>query len=122
MNRFLTSKEKFYEFLESGWTGRKDDEANKDESPEEPEQKKIKLDNDGDNKEKKKMRGQNKSRPHMKPQSYEDRRLCTSIIQVMTQTHLFNVLLRVNMKSLLFTCPSGARNQMCVRREVSLHS
>lgn len=95
MNRFLTSKEKFYEFLESGWTGRKDDEANKVESPEEPEQKKIKLDNDGNNKEKKKMRGQNKSRPHMKPQSYEDRRLCTSIIQVMTQTHLFNVFLSV---------------------------
>lgn len=85
MNRFLTSKENFYEFLESGWTGRKDDEANKEEPSEEPEQKRMKLDKDEDKKEKKKMRGQNKSRPHTKPQSYEDRRLCSSIIQVSTQ-------------------------------------
>ncbi|KAI7798545.1 tRNA-dihydrouridine(47) synthase [NAD(P)(+)]-like [Triplophysa rosa] len=75
--QFLTSKENFYEFLESGWTGRKDDEANK----EEPEQKRMKLDKDGDKQEKRKMRGQNKSRPHTKPQSYEDKRLCPSIIQ-----------------------------------------
>lgn len=85
--RFLTTKETFHAFLESGRPGQKSEEAERDSG--EPEQKRIRLDSDGaqeepDKKEKKKkMRGQNKSRPHMKPQSYEDRRLCPSIIQVL---------------------------------------
>lgn len=86
--RFLTTKEKFHAFLESGRPGQKSEEAERDSG--EPEQKRIRLDSDGaqeepdKNEKKKKMRGQNKSRPHMKPQSYEDRRLCPSIIQVLT--------------------------------------
>ncbi|XP_073714786.1 tRNA-dihydrouridine(47) synthase [NAD(P)(+)]-like isoform X3 [Misgurnus anguillicaudatus] len=81
--QFLTSKEKFHEFLESGRSGEKGDGPDKDpeEPSEEPEKKRMKLDNDGDRKEKKRMRGQNKCRPHVKPQSYEDKRLCPSIIQ-----------------------------------------
>ncbi|XP_048059363.1 tRNA-dihydrouridine(47) synthase [NAD(P)(+)]-like isoform X2 [Megalobrama amblycephala] len=83
--QFLTTKEKFHAFLESGRPGQKSEEAERDSG--EPEQKRIRLDSDGaqeepdKNEKKKKMRGQNKSRPHMKPQSYEDRRLCPSIIQ-----------------------------------------
>ncbi|XP_067267440.1 tRNA-dihydrouridine(47) synthase [NAD(P)(+)]-like [Chanodichthys erythropterus] len=82
---FLTTKEKFHAFLESGRPGQKSEDAERDSG--EPEQKRIRLDSDGaqeepdKNEKKKKMRGQNKSRPHMKPQSYEDRRLCPSIIQ-----------------------------------------
>lgn len=83
--QFLTTKENFYAFLESGRPGQKSDDAERDSG--EPEQKRIRLDSDGaqeepDKKEKKKkMRGQNKSRPHMKPNSYEERRLCPSIVQ-----------------------------------------
>ncbi|XP_050992736.1 tRNA-dihydrouridine(47) synthase [NAD(P)(+)]-like [Labeo rohita] len=81
--QFLTTKEKFHEFLESGRPHQSSDEPDKEseEPSEEPEQKKMKLDSDGDKKDKKRMRGQNKSRPHMKPHSYEERRLCSSIIQ-----------------------------------------
>ncbi|RXN22468.1 tRNA-dihydrouridine(47) synthase [NAD(P)(+)]-like protein [Labeo rohita] len=81
--QFLTTKEKFHEFLESGRPRQSSDEPDKEseEPSEEPEQKKMKLDSDGDKKDKKRMRGQNKSRPHMKPHSYEERRLCSSIIQ-----------------------------------------
>ncbi|XP_067282104.1 tRNA-dihydrouridine(47) synthase [NAD(P)(+)]-like isoform X3 [Pseudorasbora parva] len=82
--QFLTTKEKFHQFLDSGRPGQKSDDAEPDSG--EPEQKRIRLDSDGaqeepDKKEKKKMRGQNKSRPRMKPQSYEERRLCPSIVQ-----------------------------------------
>lgn len=84
-SRFLTTKEKFHAFLDSGRPGQKSDDADRDSG--EPEQKRIRLDDEGapeepDKKEKKRMRGQNKSRPRMKPQSYEGRRLCPSIIQV----------------------------------------
>uniref|UniRef100_A0A8C8F6C1 tRNA-dihydrouridine(47) synthase [NAD(P)(+)] n=1 Tax=Oncorhynchus tshawytscha TaxID=74940 RepID=A0A8C8F6C1_ONCTS len=61
--RFLTTKEKFHELLDSG----------------------VKLDPDEQERtrkrDSKRMRGQNKSRPHMKPTSYDNRRLCPSIIQ-----------------------------------------
>uniref|UniRef100_A0A671P880 tRNA-dihydrouridine(47) synthase [NAD(P)(+)] n=1 Tax=Sinocyclocheilus anshuiensis TaxID=1608454 RepID=A0A671P880_9TELE len=79
--QFLTTKEKFHEFLASGRLRQSTDEADGDsEEPSgEPEQKRVRLDSDGD--KKKKKRGQNKSRPHVKPQSYEDRRLCPSIVQ-----------------------------------------
>lgn len=81
--QFLTTKEKFHEFLASGRPGQSRDEpdADSEEPSGEPEQKRVRLDSDGDKRDKKKMRGQNKSRPHVKPQSYEDRRLCPSIVQ-----------------------------------------
>ncbi|XP_077086294.1 tRNA-dihydrouridine(47) synthase [NAD(P)(+)]-like isoform X2 [Siphateles boraxobius] len=96
--QFLTTKEKFHAFLDSGRPGQKSEDADRDPGePEqksedadpdsgEPEQKRIRLDSEGapeepDKKEKKRMRGQNKNRPRMKPQSYEGRRLCPSIIQ-----------------------------------------
>ena len=76
--------------MDSGWKGGKKDtnEATGpvEEKTEEPEEKRIKLDNkvqqEEDKQNKKRIRGQNKSRPHKKPQSYDDRRLCPSIIQV----------------------------------------
>ncbi|XDV33469.1 hypothetical protein PO909_003871 [Leuciscus waleckii] len=84
--QFLTSKEKFHAFLDSGRPGQKSEDAEQDSG--EPEQKRIRLDSEGAPEEpekkeekKKRMRGQNKSRPRMKPQSYEGRRLCPSIIQ-----------------------------------------
>uniref|UniRef100_A0A8C1V1G8 tRNA-dihydrouridine(47) synthase [NAD(P)(+)] n=1 Tax=Cyprinus carpio TaxID=7962 RepID=A0A8C1V1G8_CYPCA len=82
LTRFLTTKEKFHEFLASARPRASRDEADGDpEEPSgEPEQKRVKLDRDAEQK-KKKMRGQNKSRPHIKPQSYEERRLCPSIVQ-----------------------------------------
>ncbi|XP_012688386.2 tRNA-dihydrouridine(47) synthase [NAD(P)(+)]-like isoform X2 [Clupea harengus] len=87
--QYLTSKEKFHELVDSGWKGGKKDtnEATGpvEEKTEEPEEKRIKLDNkvqqEEDKQNKKRIRGQNKSRPHKKPQSYDDRRLCPSIIQ-----------------------------------------
>ncbi|XP_059364883.1 tRNA-dihydrouridine(47) synthase [NAD(P)(+)]-like [Carassius carassius] len=82
--QFLTTKDKFHEFLASGRPRPSRDEADGDsEEPSgEPEKKRVKLDRDEDEKKKKKkMRGQNKSRPHIKPQSYEERRLCPSIVQ-----------------------------------------
>ncbi|XP_056116226.1 tRNA-dihydrouridine(47) synthase [NAD(P)(+)]-like [Rhinichthys klamathensis goyatoka] len=82
--QFLTTKEQFHAFLDSGRPGQKSEDADGDSG--EPEQKRIRLDSEAapeepDKKDKKRMRGQNKSRPRMKPQSYEGRRLCPSIIQ-----------------------------------------
>lgn len=52
---------------------------------EEPQKKKMKVDPDEQERtgkqDSKRMREQDKSRPHMKPTSYENR-LCPSIIQV----------------------------------------
>ncbi|XP_076157763.1 tRNA-dihydrouridine(47) synthase [NAD(P)(+)]-like [Alosa pseudoharengus] len=88
--QYLTTKEKFHEHVDSGWKGVKGKEENEatgqvEEKTGEPEEKKIKLDNGAQEEEdkhnKKKFRGQNKSRPHKKPQSFDDRRLCPSIIQ-----------------------------------------
>ncbi|KAL2080290.1 hypothetical protein ACEWY4_024083 [Coilia grayii] len=88
--QYLTSKEKFHEFVDSGLEGGKGKDSSEAESAAEeatgePEEKRIKLDNgaqpEDDKYDKKKFRGQNKSRPHMKPQKYDDRRLCPSIIQ-----------------------------------------
>uniref|UniRef100_A0AAR2KA37 tRNA-dihydrouridine(47) synthase [NAD(P)(+)] n=1 Tax=Pygocentrus nattereri TaxID=42514 RepID=A0AAR2KA37_PYGNA len=89
--------EKFHEFLAAGLKDQKGDgeesaEASTDgdngtaeEPTGEPESKKRKADDEAqaeDNKQdKKKMKGQNKSRPHMKPHSYDDRRLCPSLVQ-----------------------------------------
>uniref|UniRef100_UPI001EAE9DA6 tRNA-dihydrouridine(47) synthase [NAD(P)(+)]-like n=1 Tax=Oncorhynchus gorbuscha TaxID=8017 RepID=UPI001EAE9DA6 len=91
--QFLTTKEKFHELLDSRGKGPNDDKASDDAAPketaedslEEPQEKKIKVDPDEqerkEKRDRKRMRGQNKSRPHMKPTSYDNRRLCPSIIQ-----------------------------------------
>uniref|UniRef100_A0A8C8F7F3 tRNA-dihydrouridine(47) synthase [NAD(P)(+)] n=1 Tax=Oncorhynchus tshawytscha TaxID=74940 RepID=A0A8C8F7F3_ONCTS len=91
--RFLTTKEKFHELLDSGVKCPNDDKASDNAVPkettedslEEPQEKKFKVDPDEQERtrkrDSKRMRGQNKSRPHMKPTSYDNRRLCPSIIQ-----------------------------------------
>ncbi|XP_057684030.1 tRNA-dihydrouridine(47) synthase [NAD(P)(+)]-like [Corythoichthys intestinalis] len=80
---FITSKDKFHEFLDSEWQSFKGVE--KKESTEEPERKKVKLDAEeldkGTKPDGKRLRGQNKSRPHKKPTSYDEKRLCGSVIQ-----------------------------------------
>lgn len=57
-----------------------------EEPSEEPEIKRVKLDaeeiNKGGKPSGKRQRGQNKSRPHKKPTSYDEKRLCASVIQV----------------------------------------
>uniref|UniRef100_A0A672Z7Q2 tRNA-dihydrouridine(47) synthase [NAD(P)(+)] n=1 Tax=Sphaeramia orbicularis TaxID=375764 RepID=A0A672Z7Q2_9TELE len=79
--RFLTTKERFHEFVDSEWQGSKGEKVSNDE----PEAKKVKLDVDERNKSRKqdnkRLRGQNKSRPHTKPTTYDERRLCLSVIQ-----------------------------------------
>uniref|UniRef100_A0A3P8YEH7 tRNA-dihydrouridine(47) synthase [NAD(P)(+)] n=1 Tax=Esox lucius TaxID=8010 RepID=A0A3P8YEH7_ESOLU len=91
--QFLTTKEQFHALLDSGEKclhGEKasDDTGQKEtaeDSFEEPQEKKLKVDPDEQERtgkqDSKRMRGQNKSRPHMKPTSYDTRRLCPSIIQ-----------------------------------------
>ena len=83
--RFLTTKEKFHELLDSGGKGPNDDKASDDAAPketaedslEEPQEKKFKVDPDEQERtgkqDSKRMRGQDKSRPHMKPTSNENR-------------------------------------------------
>ncbi|XP_019719013.1 tRNA-dihydrouridine(47) synthase [NAD(P)(+)]-like isoform X2 [Hippocampus comes] len=83
---FITSKEKFHDFLDSEWQSSKGGENKLSEDPsEEPEIKRVKLDaeeiNKGGKSSGKRLRGQNKSRPHKKPTSYDEKRLCASVIQ-----------------------------------------
>lgn len=92
-HEFLTTKEKFHEFVDSEWKDSKggkttDNEDIKDttETPaKEPEPKKLKLDpeesNNAGKPDSKRLRGQNKSRPHTKPTTYDEKRLCLSVIQ-----------------------------------------
>ena len=91
--RFIRTKENFHGYLDSNGRGPKrgkevsENDACEEttEAPlEEPDVKKLKL-GDGDKVVKpdgKRMRGQNKSRPHIKPNSYDKARLCTPVIQV----------------------------------------
>ncbi|XP_072529472.1 tRNA-dihydrouridine(47) synthase [NAD(P)(+)]-like [Salminus brasiliensis] len=93
--QYITTRERFHEFLAAGSKGQKDDGEECAETSaegangtlEEPsggsESKKRKADEEAEagKRDRKKMKGQNKSRPHMKPHSYEDRRLCPSVIQ-----------------------------------------
>ncbi|XP_039677031.1 tRNA-dihydrouridine(47) synthase [NAD(P)(+)]-like [Perca fluviatilis] len=91
--QFLTTKEKFHAFVDSEWQGSKGEKASENnrveetnETPvEEPETKKLKLDaeeqNKGGNPDRKRLRGQNKSRPHTKPTAYDEKRLCLSVLQ-----------------------------------------
>uniref|UniRef100_A0A4W6CDY9 tRNA-dihydrouridine(47) synthase [NAD(P)(+)] n=1 Tax=Lates calcarifer TaxID=8187 RepID=A0A4W6CDY9_LATCA len=90
---FLTTKEKFHGFVDSEWQGSKGEQASdngtveetKEACVEEPEAKKLKLDPEertkGWKQDGKRLRGQNKSRPHTKPTTYDEKRLCLSVIQ-----------------------------------------
>ncbi|XP_028252977.1 tRNA-dihydrouridine(47) synthase [NAD(P)(+)]-like [Parambassis ranga] len=91
---FLTTKENFHGFIDSEWQSSKEDKSvNKEtaeeipeEVPEEePEPKKLKLDSEdryhGGKPDGKRLRGQNKSRPHTKPTAYDEKRLCLSVLQ-----------------------------------------
>ncbi|XP_030596245.1 tRNA-dihydrouridine(47) synthase [NAD(P)(+)]-like isoform X1 [Archocentrus centrarchus] len=85
---FLTTKEEFHGFIDAEWQGSKGDKASesdmvnetKETSLEEPETKKLKLSPE-DKPDGKRLRGQNKSRPHIKPTTYDEKRLCLSVIQ-----------------------------------------
>ncbi|XP_028672949.1 tRNA-dihydrouridine(47) synthase [NAD(P)(+)]-like [Erpetoichthys calabaricus] len=99
--QFVTTKEKFHEFIDCA--GKHSDKSVENESTtnqdssihetDEPECKRIKLDegqednlkSKSDDKvkdnQKKKLRGQNKSRPHVKPNCYDDKKLCPSVTQ-----------------------------------------
>ncbi|KAK9526751.1 hypothetical protein VZT92_015434 [Zoarces viviparus] len=91
--QFLTTKEKFHVFVDSEWRGPKGEKASDGDkveeteaaSVEEPDTKKLKLDPEEGNKsgkpDGKRIRGQNKSRPHTKPTAYDEKRLCPSVIQ-----------------------------------------
>ncbi|XP_014906127.1 tRNA-dihydrouridine(47) synthase [NAD(P)(+)]-like [Poecilia latipinna] len=90
---FITTKDAFHGFLDSEWQGSKGEKASENETPQEkkdpsvdePECKKSKLDHEDvkktEKQDKKRFRGQNKSRPHIKPTTYEEKRLCLSVIQ-----------------------------------------
>ncbi|XP_061616959.1 tRNA-dihydrouridine(47) synthase [NAD(P)(+)]-like isoform X2 [Phyllopteryx taeniolatus] len=83
---FITSKDKFHEFLDSEGQSLKGGENKASEVPaEEPIRKKTKLDTEEIDKsakpDGKRLRGQNKSRPHKKPTSYDEKRLCASVIR-----------------------------------------
>ncbi|GLD59173.1 tRNA-dihydrouridine(47) synthase [NAD(P)(+)] [Lates japonicus] len=90
---FLTTKEKFHGFVDSEWQGSKGEQASdngtveetKEACVEEPEAKKLKLDPEertkGWKQDRKRLRGQNKSRPHTKPTTYDEKRLCLSVVQ-----------------------------------------
>ncbi|NWY64011.1 DUS3L synthase, partial [Erithacus rubecula] len=99
--RFLTSKEQFHAYLQAGGEGEKKEKEEKEEEEQvsdaqsEPPAKRVKAEelgqdgesqgNGGDEEkerpEKKRARGQNKSRPCMKPSCYEQSRLCPSVTQ-----------------------------------------
>ncbi|NWV12719.1 DUS3L synthase, partial [Ptilonorhynchus violaceus] len=98
--RFLTSKEQFHAYLRAGGGEEEEEKKEKKEeeqvsiSESEPPAKRVKteeLGQDGESQgdageekerpEKKRARGQNKSRPCMKPNSYEQSRLCPSVTQ-----------------------------------------
>ncbi|XP_054038166.1 LOW QUALITY PROTEIN: tRNA-dihydrouridine(47) synthase [NAD(P)(+)]-like [Rissa tridactyla] len=98
--RFLTSKEQFHAYLRargepsSGGEEEEEEEEKVEEEEEvgscqsEPPAKRVKLEDAGaaekEPAERKRARGQNKSRPCMKPRRYEQSRLCPSV----TQAHL----------------------------------
>uniref|UniRef100_A0A8C4F566 tRNA-dihydrouridine(47) synthase [NAD(P)(+)] n=1 Tax=Dicentrarchus labrax TaxID=13489 RepID=A0A8C4F566_DICLA len=75
------------------WRGPKGDKASENDKveetkvapPVEPDTKKLKLDSEESNKsgkpDGKRIRGQNKSRPHTKPTTYDEKRLCLSVLQ-----------------------------------------
>lgn len=91
--RYRTTKERFHEYLDAD----KQEGACQEtptEGPAEPEAKRIRLEDGQENGKTevavesherqvpKRARGQNKSRPHMKPAHYDKERLCPSLLQV----------------------------------------
>nr|XP_019957456.1 PREDICTED: tRNA-dihydrouridine(47) synthase [NAD(P)(+)]-like isoform X2 [Paralichthys olivaceus] len=90
---FITTKEKFHGYIDSEWQGTKGEKASdngaagetKETCVDEPEAKKFKPDPEESTKEGKpdgkRLRGQNKSRPHKKPTTYDEKRLCLSVIK-----------------------------------------
>ncbi|NWV21676.1 DUS3L synthase, partial [Origma solitaria] len=100
LHSFLTSKEQFHAYLRAGGEEEEEEKEKKEEeqvssSQSEPPAKRVKaeeLRQDGESQgeageeekerpEKKRARGQNKSRPCMKPNHYEQSRLCPSVTQ-----------------------------------------
>ncbi|XP_039558336.1 tRNA-dihydrouridine(47) synthase [NAD(P)(+)]-like [Passer montanus] len=95
--RFLTSKEQFHAYLRAGGKEEEKEKEGKEEEEQasEPPAKRVKAEELGQDGEghgnageeekerqgKKRARGQNKSRPCMKPSSYEQSRLCPSVTQ-----------------------------------------
>ncbi|KAM5232381.1 tRNA-dihydrouridine(47) synthase [NAD(P)(+)]-like isoform 1-T1 [Hipposideros larvatus] len=95
-SRYLTTKEQFHEFLEDRGQEKPSRKTEAGDpgghDPSEPEAKRIRLE-DGDRQTdeaaehreqpqaQKRARGQNKGRPHMKPNHYEKNRLCPSLVQ-----------------------------------------
>ncbi|XP_068189768.1 tRNA-dihydrouridine(47) synthase [NAD(P)(+)]-like [Antennarius striatus] len=89
-SEFLTTKEKFHRFVDSEWQRQKGGKVSENDkieetSLEEPDAKKLKVDLEEESKagkpDAKRLRGQNKSRPHKKPTTYDEKRLCLSVIQ-----------------------------------------
>ncbi|XP_061903620.1 tRNA-dihydrouridine(47) synthase [NAD(P)(+)]-like [Entelurus aequoreus] len=89
--QFITTKDMFHEFLDTEWQSsrvcknREAAEESNEAPVQEPETKKVKLDPEGNDKggnpDGKHLRGQYKFRPHKKPTTYDERRLCLSVIQ-----------------------------------------
>ncbi|XP_072458025.1 tRNA-dihydrouridine(47) synthase [NAD(P)(+)]-like isoform X2 [Notamacropus eugenii] len=105
--QYLTTKEQFHKFLGTRRKSTKDQAVEEPDSDRaetgssaccdssEPGAKRLKLDDgkveglerqpsgvgEEEPQQKKKSRGQNKSRPHMKPTRYDDNRLCPSLVQ-----------------------------------------
>lgn len=90
--QYRTTKERFHEYLDAD----KQEDACQEtptEGPAEPEAKRIRLEDGQENGKTevavesherqvpKRARGQNKSRPHMKPAHYDKERLCPSLLQ-----------------------------------------
>ncbi|XP_036623859.1 tRNA-dihydrouridine(47) synthase [NAD(P)(+)]-like isoform X2 [Trichosurus vulpecula] len=113
--QYLTTKEQFHTFLETRGKSTGDQAVGEPDSDRaetrssvccdssEPGAKRLKLDDgkveglerqpsgvgEGEPQQKKKVRGQNKSRPHMKPTRYDDNRLCPSLVQLSIQNKLY---------------------------------
>lgn len=104
VDRYLTTKEQFHEFLEARQE-KPSQEPKKGNSHDcalaEPEAKRVRLE-DGQLGEgiaeeaaelgkhpqtQKRARGQNKGRPHVKPTHYDKNRLCPSLVQVSVRCH-----------------------------------
>lgn len=93
--RYLTTKDQFHEYIDSEWQSQNGDKAcegdkvQETNSVEEPDAKRLKVDQEdgqkGGPKDGKRLRGQNKARPYVKPTAYDEKRLCLSVVQVEKQ-------------------------------------
>ncbi|XP_075867334.1 tRNA-dihydrouridine(47) synthase [NAD(P)(+)]-like isoform X1 [Nelusetta ayraudi] len=90
-SQYLTTKDKFHGYIDSEWQSQNGEKACEDEKGqetscvEEPDAKRLKVDQEdgqkGGAKDGKRLRGQNKARPHTKPTAYDEKRLCLSVVQ-----------------------------------------